>query len=379
MRSETLGFCVFLFGSVTAIACGCVTRATSGVAGGSSPALDSGWTDDPPATCDAPLPDDVQIPALDLQGYPPYAGDGCTLVYVAGSGTSAGDLRSRDLKTGAESILAPASESPRRPSIAGSVIAWEAKSGARSVVRVRVNGATTTLSGDFDHAGEPRATSDAVVFTGWHGEGELSDTDVFLYDVSTTAAEIVLGGAGQQRFPDVSRGIVGAADFSEDPDGTFDRNETDLADLVIYDRNSGAVTHRTRPGKQAFPIVVSPTRIAYLDWGEVHPEPKLTQYALRIGDITGTALGDITVSLVKNAGPYVLPAGRNGVLEWIDASDGTATLWRVPADLTRSPALVPGLGGLDLFAPASTASFTVLGTRSLNVAGGAIILRGVAR
>ena len=37
----------------------------------------------------------------------------------------------------------------------------------KRVVRVRAGGSTTTLTGDFDHAGEPHATTDAVVFVGW--------------------------------------------------------------------------------------------------------------------------------------------------------------------------------------------------------------------
>src|SRR5262245_7659615 len=178
-------------------------------------------TDAPPVTCDAPPPKDVPVSSLDLQGYPPYAADGCTLVYVAPGAQAgvSGDLRIRDLASGVESTLAPASESPRRPTIGGDVVAWEAKDGTRAVVRVRVNGTTTTMTGAFDHAGEPRATADAVVFTAWRGVDTLADTDVLSYEVASTRTEVVFGGAGQQRFADVSRGYVAAADFSEDPDG----------------------------------------------------------------------------------------------------------------------------------------------------------------
>ena len=73
-----------------------------------------------------------------------------------------------------------------------------------------------------------------------------------------------------------------------------------------------------------------------------------------------------------------MPTGRSGVLEWVDHPLGAAaSLWRAPADVSRAPAAVPGLDGLDLYAPASTASFTLLATRA--TAATAIYLRGVAR
>jgi hypothetical protein len=326
------------------------------------------------ATCDAPLPSDIPIASVDLQGYPPYAADGCTLVYVA----AGGDLRVRDLKAGADTVLAAASESPHRPTIAGGVIAWEATDGARPVVRVHANGATATMSGDFDHAGEPRAAADAVAFTAWRGADALSDTDVLVYDVAQSRAEVVFGGAAQQRFSDASKDFVAAADFSEDPDGVFNDNETDVADIVVYDRATRAVSRRPRPGKQAFPLLVSPSRLGYLDWGEVHPEPKLAEYTLRVGDILGAVEGDVDVALVKNAfGQYVLPAGRDGYLEWIARPDGTPAFWRAPADMSLPPAQVTGLDGLDLYAPASAASFTALGTRP--IAGGAVVVHAIGR
>jgi hypothetical protein len=298
---------------------------------------------------------------------------------VAPGGTAGapGELRLRDLGTGAESVIAPAGESPRHPTTAGGVIAWEALDNGRAVVRVRANGATDTMSGGFDHAGEPRAAADAVVFTAWRGADPLSDTDVFLYDVAAQRADVVLGGPAQQRFSDVSRGYVAAADFSEDPSGVFNETPTNVADIILFDRGTRAVSRRPWPGKQAFPLLVSPSRLGYLDWGEVHPEPKFSQYTLRVGDIQGAVANDVTVALVKNVGQYILPAGRNGSLEWVDSPTGMPTLWRVPADMSRPPAAVPGLDGLQLFAPAAAASFTIVGT--MPMAGGPAILRGIGR
>src|SRR5437764_13065348 len=53
--------------------------------------------------------------AWDPLGYPPYAIDGCTLVYVAALDGGLGELRKRDLATGREDLLAPAADSPNRP------------------------------------------------------------------------------------------------------------------------------------------------------------------------------------------------------------------------------------------------------------------------
>src|SRR5262249_42266455 len=146
----------------------------------------------------------------------------------------------------------------------------------------------------------------------------------------------------------------------------------------IYDRAAKTTSKRARPGKQAFPFLVPSTRLGYLDWAEVHPEPKLSSYALRVGDIRGAVSGDQTIAPVKNiTGQYVLPAGRAGYVEWVERPIGPAVLWRVPADLTSAPASVSGLDGLDIYAPASAATYTLVGTMPLN--GGAVVVRGVAR
>ncbi len=349
-----------------------------GIAAEDASAVDAG-DPSPAATCSAPLPAGILLPSVDLLGHPPYAADGCTLVYVASAASGAGELRARDLTTGAETVLAPASESPRRPTIAGDVIAWEAMDGATAIVRVRTAGATFTVSGPFDHAGEARAAADAVVFTGWRSADPVGDTDVFVVDAVTRAARLVLGGPGQQRFADISRGAIAATDFSEDPDGTFNDNETDLADVVLFDRATSQVTRRPRTGKQAFPMIASPTRLGYLDWATVHPEPKLAAYVLRVGDMAGPAEADVTLATVTDAsGQYVLPSGRNGVIEWVQRPMGASpALFKAPADLSSPAAAVPGLDGLELFAPALAASFTLLGTRASGSTD--VVLTAIAR
>jgi hypothetical protein len=319
------------------------------------------------ASCPTPPPSGLPIATLDLLGHPPYAADGCTLVYVGATDGGPGDLRVRDRSTGAEVVLAPASESPRRPTVSGDVIAWEAIDNGRAVVRVHAGGTTFTAGGAFDHAGEPRAAADVVAFTAWLGAADTSDTDVLVFDVATKATRTVFGGPGQQRFADASKGTIAATDFSEDPDGTFNDNETDLADIVLFDRATLAVTHRARTGKQAFPMIASATRLGYLDWGLVHPEPKLAAYALRVGDLAGPPEADVQLANVTNSGGYyVLPAGREGVLAWIDRPLGAQadTLWLAPVDLSAPAAPAPGLAGRTLYAPGISGALTFLATQA---------------
>jgi hypothetical protein len=330
------------------------------------------------ASCSAKPPASFPVASFDLLGHPPYASDGCTLVYVVPA-AAGGELRSLDLTSGAEAVVAPASESPRRPTVLGDTIAWEAQIGGRRVVRVHAAGATFTAAGAFDHAGEPRAVTDAVVFTAWTGADDTSDTDVHLLDVATRQSRAVVGGAGQQRFADVSSSTIAVTDFSEDPDGTFNDNETDLADIVLFDRATGALTHRARSGKQAFPMLASATRLGYLDWAEVHPEPKLSAYTLRVGDIQGAVTGDVTLSDVTNqTTQYVLPSGRDGIIAWVDNTLGTSPrLWRAPADLSAKPTAAAGLDGVQIYAPAHASGFTLVGTQASGAAD--VVLTAVAR
>jgi len=123
----------------------------------------------------------LRVPSnWDPLGYPSYAIDGCYLAYVASSGS----LMLRTLATGDETELEPAANRPRRPALAGDVIAWEADGEGKSCIRVQAFGVTTSLSGSFDHAGEPAVTRDAVVFTAFRGAAESADSDILLYDVA---------------------------------------------------------------------------------------------------------------------------------------------------------------------------------------------------
>ncbi|WP_437931184.1 hypothetical protein WMF37_18805 [Sorangium sp. So ce291] len=337
--------------------------------------------------CDASAADGVVVSASYVRADVPqapvaplYAIDGCWLVYVAApeAGAVSGDLKLRDLGTGEESLLAPAAEEPRRPALAGDVVVWEATERGTRVVRARRGGEIGTIPGPFDHAGEPRVAGDAVVLTGWLTADEAGDTDIFLYEPGQAEAVRIASGPGQQRFPDISATHVAFADFSEDPDGRFDEDARDLADIVVYDRRTRRAAPRSREGKQAFPMLGAGARIAYLEWAPVHPEPKLEQFDLRIGDIAAPASGDaLAASIEQASAPYVLPAVRGELLEWVERpAEGEASLRRRTADLSAPAAEVPGLSGLELFGPSASATITVVAARS---PGGALELRGIAR
>lgn len=337
--------------------------------------------------CAASAADGVAVSSSDehagaprAPGAPPYAIDGCWLVYVAApeAGQRSGALRLRDLGTGDEILLAPAAEEPRRPALAGGVVAWEATVHGARVVRARWDGETRTILGPFDHAGEPRVAGGAVVLTGWLTADAAGDTDVFLYELGEAEAIRIASGPGQQRFPDISATHVAFADFSEDPDGRFDQDERDLADIVVYDRRTRRSIPRPAEGKQAFPMLGAGGKVAYLEWPPIHPEPKFDHFDLRIGDIAAPGVDDVVATGIGLEGaPYVLPAVRGALVEWVERlPGGGASLRRRPADLSAPTADVPGVSGLELLGPSASATITVLAARS---PGGALELRGVAR
>jgi len=249
--------------------------------------------------------------------------------------------------------------------MSGDVIAWEATIAGRSVVRVSYRGAVHTVTGPFDHAGEPRAAADGVVFTVWMTSDPLGDTDVDLYLPETGELVPVARGPNQQRFADVSLAYVAFTDFSEDPDGRYD-GASDLADIGVYDRATHVITMRPLPGKQGFPMLMAGDKLAYLhwDWVEIHPEPKLAGYHLRTASLKGLPTTDREIAnVIAGAPPYVRPAAYENTLEWVDSPTGKSQLWRVEADASSIPRTVSGAMGIALYAPAPTRNFTVIATR----------------
>jgi hypothetical protein len=326
------------------------------------PAPDAAYTG-ASATC-AGANVDVEVATEDLEIYPPYATAGCTLVYVAPSG----ELLVRDVVTGAESRIAGAAERPRRPSVTSSLVVWEATVGGRDVVRARRRADDAERTFDA-HAAvrEPRANGSALSFTAFAGFDPRADTDVWIVDGWDAEPRLLLGGPGQQRFAELSATHAAVTDFSEDPDGTFDDAETDLSDIVVLDRATGAATRRRAEGKQAFPVLLDGGLLAYLSWRGIRPEPKLLSYELRAGSIAGDPGADQLIVKVESAAArWVRPSGTGRVLEWVEAGTNGSRLFRAPADGSTAPLAVPGLERVRLSAPIAAASFTLVATTPLS-------------
>ena len=272
--------------------------------------------------------------------------------------------------------MAAGSESPRRPTLSGEVLAWQSGEGSASVVRIAAFGSVRTVTGPFDHAGEPRATTDAVVFTGWLGATEDSDTDVFLARSDGGPAELVLGGPGQQRFADVSPSHVAVSDFSEDSAGVYSGDGTRLSDLVLIDRTNAAGQRRKAAGKQAFPMLGASGRMVFLEWLGVHPVPKFQEYTLRSLELTALDTEPVTIASVRSDRPTVRPIARGNFVEWVERPlDQTSRLYRAELDKPPAPIAVSGLDGLELFAPAASKALTIIAVQPLT--GGAPTLRAV--
>jgi hypothetical protein len=305
---------------------------------------------------------DIAVSGAERAGYPPYAVSGCSLLYVASDGA----LRLRALDTGAELEIAAAAELPSRPSLAGPpedaarVMAWE--SGREQAVRVRFGGVTRSVRGTYQHSAQPRATRDAVVMSAWVGSDPLSDADVLLYEPEAQTLNALGTGPGQQLFADVSATQVAYSDFAEDPDGRFDDNGQDVANLVLVDRTSHARRTLELTGKQAFPLFASEGQVVYLNWELGHPEPKLSVYRIMAWDPLSdrrTALAD-----VETQPPYVRPSVYGSTVEWIERPfSGAERLMRVQVSGT-APLVAYSNAGTQLYATASSSDATWMATLS---------------
>jgi hypothetical protein len=317
--------------------------------------------------CDGSLAAGVAIATTDPFHYPSYAIDGCRLLYLAPVAAGA-ELRLRDLTTGDDSLLAPSTDSPLRPSLAWPVAAWEATEGQRQVVRIWKDGVTTTAGSAFAQATEPRATGDAVVFTGWKGTDAGADSDVFLFHVDTGQQLTIAEGPGQQRFASVSPTHVAYTDFSEDPAGLFNpTNEMQLADIVLFDRATSQLQPHPLPGKQAFPLLGSSGHVVYLHWPSDRPEPKFQHYGIRDWPLAAPpAAEDLVLADIQGIGlvDYARPGTRDGLVEWVEDPNGVSSLHRADLFADATPKLVGGFSQKDLFFPLSAGPFSLIATRS---------------
>jgi hypothetical protein len=335
------------------------------------------------ADCGAAALDDLVVYAAggwDPLGYPPYALDDCTLVYVAGNADgTGGDLHLRELATGNDVVLAEAALHPRRPTLAGAVLAWEDAIATGSQVHVRYSGGPQVVEFVFENAGEPRSTFDAVVFTAFVGAGVSGDTDVHLFDVATHEVTPVATGAGQQRFADVSPTHIAFTDFSEDPHGYFNEAGS-ISDVAVIERSTGQRTLRAAPGKQAFPLLGAEGALSYLEWGAVHPEPKFSQFKLKAGQLGQPVESDINVkggdALVSTNPAYVRPSLHGAYLDFVDEVASSPQLFRVALGSAAPPALVAIPGAARLFGPVATERLTLV---AKPLQGSALALVAVSR
>jgi len=335
--------------------------ATAGLAENAGAAGAAGANND---ACDAASIGELEVylrSTWDPLGYPPYAFDECTLVYVA-AGSDQGALHIRNLATGEDKVLETAATKPRRPTVSGNVIAWEADGSAGSEVRVRIDGKVETMSGAFTRAEEPRATRDAIVFTAFLGAGANDDSDVYLFDAQTHTLSPIAAGPGQQRFADVSPTHVAFTDFSEDPQGYFNESGS-ISDIASIERASGARMNRSAPGKQAFPLLGTDGVFAYLEWAAVHPEPKLGQFWLKAGRLDRPVSEDFNVKTtgqVSTNPAYVRPSLRGLNLDFIDQGADGVALFRAALGTPGPLASLKFQGSLQLFGPVAGDRFTLL-------------------
>jgi hypothetical protein len=319
----------------------------------------------PSVECDAASLAGLAVfsPSWDALGYPPYALEGCTLLYVAPA-DQGGALHLRDLATGDDEELAGPSEHPRRPTIAGGVVAWERDDPSGSAVSVMVR--EPARSKELTGAAEPRATTNGVVFTKLLGADPHDDMDIGFYDVDADDVVTIAEGPGQQRFADVDATTIAYTDFSEDPLGYFDEAAS-LADVVVVDRATGKKTARARAGKQAFPLLGANGGIAYLDWGAVHPEPKFSQFTLMVGRIDEPVTADFNVkgdTPIMTDPAYNRPSLRGVHLDFVDLSSGTAQLYRFALDQpSQLPTAVVMEQPEQLLGPVASDFITLIATR----------------
>jgi len=363
-------------GNGGSMSAGAPGSAGAGHAGSAEPAGTGGTTSASAGTagsdgesCDAASVGDLELSLRnsadwDPLGYPPYAFDGCTLVYLA-SGSELGALHVRDLATGADQVLETAATKPRRPAVSGPVITWEADGALGSEVRVRYGGKIATVSGAFVRAAEPRATEDAVVFTAFLGPDPNDDSDVYLFDVKSGQSSVVAEGAGQQRFADVSATYVAFTDFSEDPQGHFDEAGS-ISDVALIERATGMRSNRALSGKQAFPLLGADGVFAYLEWAAVHPEPKLGQFWLKSGNVERPVSEDFNVKTtgqVSTNPAYVRPSLHGLNLDFVDQGGDGVALYRATLGTQGTPSALASIKVADsllLFGPVAGDRFTLL-------------------
>lgn len=299
-----------------------VSAGGSSVAGQAGAAGAGGAAVPDDATCLAAAEGIVLRDAQSPTGAPGFAFAGCRLAYLATDGS----LRDRDLQTGAEIVLAPATAAPAGPARAGALVAWDAVTpeGRRVHVR-RADGSVVVVPSTGQSAAEPHVFGEDVVFTTFVTSVD-GDSDVAIWEGATGTVRVLADGPAQQRFPAISRRFVAYADFREAGEqGAFSPYRASLADVVVIDRASGEKTVRALPGKQAFPMLDPELDLlGYLDWDEIRPEPKLgAPYGIRVGSVATPSLDrEIRAPDDGTSVEELRPSLRGGTFAWLERHDG---------------------------------------------------------
>jgi hypothetical protein len=119
----------------------------------------------------------------------------------------------------------------------------------------------------------------------------------------------------------------------------------------------------------------APGKVAYLDWGLVHPEPKFSEYTLRIGDVAGPVAADVMVEHIVTQVPYIRPVARGPYLEWVAVAGGLV-LERQAVDLATPVQTVSTFGNAAVYGPSASDAITLLAATG---PGAGVTLRAFAR
>lgn len=292
----------------------------------------------PEHTCDLVL--DGPIAIADPTPAPTYAIGSCRVAWVE-RGTNRLLMRRLGVGQRVGQIAGPAPASDARREISfgpltnAYLVSWVEGPPNDSRVMVAVPGvvAPKAISGPFHHAGEARVSAGVskdggpagvVAFTGWLTADPKGDTDVFAYDPLTDTLTILADGPGQQRWPGTSNSEIAITDFHEDPDGRFDDDGADRADILVINRIANTRRAFPRPGLQAHARTCG--HALYRDWNAA----SASTYELRASDTYGSD-PDVVVDAVPKSNLMDLQDCDQDHYEWIapNAND-VAQLWTKP-------------------------------------------------
>lgn len=90
------------------------------------------------------------------------------------------------------------------------------------------------------------------------------------------------------------------------------------------------------------------------------------RYELWRTNVDAAVTTDLKMAAVETPPPYVRPAGRGGIVEWVARDSSGIGLFRVVVAGGGAPTRVP-LDAVDLYAPATGGERTAIGVRTAGV------------